>query len=109
MADFFDHGDIPENAVEWLKGRTVATVTLAGRTALNGRVRKLAKQKPEKVQITDENADGTIVAHIPVSWIKINPEKELTEAEREKLQAHARKVFGLNADTTRETAPDSGL
>lgn len=66
MTDFYDHGDIAENAIEWLKGRTVATVTLAGHTSLNTRVRKLAKQKPDKVRITDENADGTIVAHLLV-------------------------------------------
>lgn len=93
MTDFYDYSDIPENAIEWLKGRKVATVTLAGGTALNTRVRKLAKSKPDKCQITDENEGGTIVAHIPVSWIKINPEIEMTDEQREKRRAIAAKNF----------------
>lgn len=93
MTDFYDYSDIPENAIEWLKGRKVATVTLAGGTALNTRVRKLAKSKPDKCQITDVNEGGTIVAHIPVSWIKINPEIEMTDEQREKRRAIAAKNF----------------
>lgn len=102
MADFYDSGDIPENAIEWLKGRKTATVTLAGGTALNTRVRKLAKAKPDKCEITDENDDKSIVAHIPVSWIRINPEKELTAEQREKLQAHAAKNFRSDTVITGE-------
>jgi len=94
--EFYDVGDTPENAIEWLKGRKTATVTLAGRTSLNGRVRKLAKEKPDKCQIIDENEDGTIVAHLPAAWIKINPTRELTEEEHEKLAATARKNFSAN-------------
>lgn len=92
MTDFYDNSDIPENAIEWLKGRKVATVTLAGGTALNTRVKKLAKSKPDKVQITDTNEGGTIVAHIPVSWIRINPGPELTEAQRAEKAALARNL-----------------
>lgn len=87
MTDFYDNSDVPENAIEWLKGRKTATVTLAGRTTLNTRIRKLAKSHPGKCSIRDENEDGTIVAHIPVSWIKFYPERELSEEERERLSA----------------------
>lgn len=92
MTDFYDDSDIPENAIEWLKGKKTATVTLAGRTTLNTRIRKLAKSHPGKCSIRDENEDGTIVAHIPVSWIKFNPEKELSEEERERLRARASEI-----------------
>lgn len=93
MTDFYDASDVHENAIEWLKGRKTATVTLAGGTSLNTRVRKLAKSKPDKCKITDENEDRTIVAHIPVSWIKINPGPDLSDAQREELAARARKNF----------------
>ena len=108
MTDFYDYSDIPENAIEWLKGRKVATVTLAGGTALNTRVRKLAKSKPDKCQITDVNEGGTIVAHIPVSWIKINPELELTDAQREELRARGKANAKNLRRTGREDAPENG-
>lgn len=108
MTDFYDASDIPENAIEWLKGRKTATVTLAGGTSLNTRVRKLAKSKPDKCQITDENEDRTIVAHIPVSWIKINPERELTEEQLEKLRASAAENFSADSARTGAKAPKTG-
>ena len=97
MTDFYDASDVPENAIEWLKGRKTATVTLAGGTSLNTQVRKLAKSKPDKCQIMDENDDRTIVAHIPVSWIKIRPEMELTAAQREARAARARENFSAES------------
>lgn len=108
MTDFYDASDIPENAIEWLKGRKTATVTLAGGTSLNTRVRKLAQTKPDKVQITDVNENGTIVAHIPTSWIKINPPREVSEEQREKLRAHAAKYFSADTVRTGAKAPNSG-
>lgn len=107
MTDFYDASDVPENAIEWLKGRKTATVTLAGGTSLNTRMRKLAKSKPDKCQIRDENEGGTIVAHIPVSWIKINPERELSEAQLAELQASAKKNFHSDRARTSAKASDS--
>lgn len=108
MTDFYDASDVPENAIEWLKGRKTATVTLAGGTSLNTRVRKLAKSKPDKCQITDVNEGGTIVAHIPVSWIKINPGPEYTEAQRAEMVARGRAAYEKNRTALRKKASDSG-
>ena len=108
MTDFYDYSDIPENAIEWLKGRKTATVTLAGGTALNTRVKKLAKSKPDKCQIRDTNENGTIVAHIPVSWIRINPELELTEEQRELRRAQGRAASKNLQELRREKAPENG-
>lgn len=108
MADFYDYSDVPENAIEWLKGRKTATVTLAWGTALNTRVKKLAKSKPDKCQIRDTNENGTIVAHIPVSWIRINPDRELTDEQRAKLSAEGKAKYQKNRAMRREKAPDSG-
>ena len=94
--EFYDAGDVPENAIEWLKGRKTATVTLAGGSALNHKVRRLAKDMPDKCQITDENEDKTIVAHIPVSWIKITPSPELTEEQRAERSARAKEILSRN-------------
>lgn len=70
-----------ENVIEFLKDQQTATVTFSqGR--YKTRIRKLAKRYPEECQITVENRDGSIVAHIPVEWIRINPRKELTEEQK---------------------------
>ena len=60
-----------ENVIEFLKGSKVATVTFSQGRYIS-KIRKLAEKYPDKVQITAENKDGSIVAHIPVKAIKIN-------------------------------------
>ena len=36
----------------------------------------------EECEIMAENQDGSLCAHIPVAWIKINPAKQLSEEQR---------------------------
>lgn len=87
-----------ENVIEFLKGQKNATVTLCSQTKLNTRVKKLAKERPEECEIIVENNDGSIVAHLPVKWIKINPSKILTDEEREKLRQQAIERFSNKKD-----------
>lgn len=72
-----------ENVIEWLRNSETATVTFTQGRYIT-KIRKLAEKYPDKVQITAENKDGSIVAHIPVKAIKINIIKgrELTEDEK---------------------------
>lgn len=72
-----------ENGIEWVKDSEWATLSLSQRRMIS-RVKKLAEQHPEQCQILAENEDGSIYAHIPVSWIRINPGMELTEEQKEK-------------------------
>lgn len=74
-----------ENAIEWIKGKDIATVTFSQGRYIT-KIEKLAKKFPEEVQIVARNKNS-IVAHIPVSFIKINnPQKrELSDAEKEML------------------------
>ena len=77
-----------ENVIEFLRDAKTATVCFTqGR--LISRIKKLQEQHPEQVKITAENRDGSIVAHIPVKWVKINPPKDLTKEQREKLRGRA--------------------
>lgn len=48
------------------------------------RIKRLAAEHPEQVQIIAENGDGSICAHIPVSWVKIKPEMHLTQEQKNK-------------------------
>ena len=71
-----------ENVIEFLENQQRATVTFS-RGRYKTRIRKLAKSRSEECQIMAENADGSLCAHIPVAWIKINPTLELTEEQRQ--------------------------
>lgn len=71
-----------ENVIEFLKDQQTATVTFSqGR--YKTRIRKLAKRYPEECEIIAVNADGSICAHIPVSWVKIAPLRTVSESQRE--------------------------
>lgn len=85
-----------ENVISFLKGSDTATVTFSQGRYIT-KIKKLAEKYPDEVQICSENKDGSIVAHIPVSYIKINNSKrEISEEERELLRERARN--NLHAD-----------
>ncbi len=85
-----DYDGCSENVIEWTKDHNRATLTLSQRRIIT-RVKKLAESHPEKCQIVAENQDGSICADVPVSWIKINPEKNLTEEQRKALSESMRR------------------
>lgn len=86
VGDIFspDYEGYSENVIEWIKDEKRATLTLSQRRTIS-RVKKLAAQYPDQCQIVAENKDGSICAHIPVSWIKINPPRELSEGQRQQM------------------------
>ena len=74
-----------ENCIEWIRNSKTATVFFSQGRYIS-KIKKLAEKYPEEVQITHENKDGSIVAHIPTSYIKINNSKrELTDEERKAI------------------------
>ena len=85
-----------ECAIEWLTNNRTATVTLPGRSKYCSKVKKLAEQYPEEVKIRHCNPDGSIVATIPVKYVKISHPKtvtrEYTEEERELLRERMKKM-----------------
>lgn len=70
-----------ECVIEWIKGEKVAGVTMPNNTKLKNRILKIAETRKE-VEVT-MNADGSIYARIPSSWVKINPSVEMTEEKKE--------------------------
>ena len=46
---------------------------------------KLARNRPEECRIIAENADGSVVARVPVGWIRINPPKQFTEEQKKEM------------------------
>lgn len=77
-----DYTSEKENVIEWIKDSKVATITFTQGRYIS-KVRELAEKYPDRVQIVKDNADGTIVAHIPVSAVKINIiERNLSEEQK---------------------------
>lgn len=79
-----DYEGYSENVIEWVKDEERATLTLSQRRTIS-RVKRFATQYPDQCQILAENEDGSVYAHIPVSWIKINPPRELSEEQRKQM------------------------
>ena len=49
------------------------------------KVLKYAEEYPEEVKILARNQDGSVFAHVPISWFKFSPPRkgrEYTEEER---------------------------
>lgn len=59
-------------------------------------IRKLAEKHPEDCQIIADNEDGSICAHVPVSWLRISPPKQYTEEQRQQMGERMRRNVSEN-------------
>lgn len=76
--------DCLENGIEFIKDAKVATAQFSqGR--YKSRIKKLAEKYPEECKILAENKDGTLLAHIPVEWVKIIPPRQLSEEQKKEI------------------------
>lgn len=97
-----DPSDNVENGIEFLKDSKTATVQFCqGR--YKSRIKKLAEKYPDECGILAENPDGTLLAHIPVEWIRINPGVVLTEEQKQKKAETMRRNFNQTNNGRRET------
>lgn len=77
-----DPSDNIENGIEFIKDAETAVAQFSqGR--FKTRIKRLAAKHPEECQILAENPDGTLLAHIPVEWVKISPPAARSELQRE--------------------------
>ena len=85
-----------ESAIEWVGNNRTATVTFPGRSKYCSKIKKLAEQYPDEVKIKRTNPDGSIIATIPVKYVKISHPKTVTreysEEEREQLRERMKKM-----------------
>ncbi len=97
-----DPSDNVENGIEFLKDSKTATVQFCqGR--FKTRIRKLAEKYPEECGILAENPDGTLLAHIPVEWVKISPPAARSELQRELSRERMLAFHGKHTSAERET------
>ena len=105
--------NVNECAANFIKGEKIASVTAAAGTKWNNRLRKWAEEFPEAVQIIAVNEDGSVFAHFPSKFVKlerpVERKREMTEeqkaaaaerlrAVREKLRAEEAEKFAEFAD-----------
>lgn len=76
-----DYEGYAENVIEWVKDDKRATLSLSQRRTIT-RIKKLAEKYPDKCEILAENKDGSLYAHIPVEWVRINPGMNLTDEQK---------------------------
>lgn len=74
-----------ENVIEWLNGSDYIGATLSQKKWIN-KVELFATQD-KNVRILARNADGSIFAHLPISYLKLSPKRtvELTDEERKEI------------------------
>ena len=79
-----DPSDNVENGIEFITDSKTAVMQFSqGR--FKTRIRKLAEKYSEECAILAENKDGTLLAHIPVEWVKIIPPRQLSEEQRKEI------------------------
>jgi len=78
-----------ENVIEFLKDEDIASVTFSQRRYIT-QIRKLAAKHPDQVEILAENEDGSIFAHVPVSWVKVRPPKEVKLSDFDRMELRSR-------------------
>lgn len=87
--------DYRENVIEFYADEKTATVTFTQGRYIT-RIRKLAESNPTECEIVAENKDGSIVAHIPVRWVKIYPGgtgREFSEEEKAANSERLKKMW----------------
>lgn len=87
-----------ENVIEFMTNDTRATLSFSqGR--YKSVIRKLAEKHPEDCQIIADNEDGSICAHVPVSWLRISPPRQYTEEQRQQMGERLRQNRSENTAT----------
>lgn len=66
--------ELNENVIEWFDGDDHIAVTLHQKRFVN-RIRNLAKHD-KNVEILAQNNDGSIFAHLPISYLKLAPKRK---------------------------------
>ena len=96
---------VTENVIEWLYGDKTVTLTLTtGR--LKNKVLKLKEEYPEEVEIIRKNDDGSILAHLPLKWIKISPPRKMTEEQREQARIRGRELYKNFLSSSEKDVPE---
>lgn len=82
-----------EFTINWIKGGSYAEVTVPSGTALKSKLLKYAESRPEEVNHVVVNKDGSMVCHVPVSYIKVSPPRQVSAEQREAARERFQKMW----------------
>ena len=91
-----------ECVIEWIPGRDYVGLTAKNGSAWKNRCEELEKEFPEDVKIIARNNDGSIIAHLPYSYIKINPPRKYSDEAKEKAAERLNKMRAEKSNTAEE-------
>ena len=74
-----------ETAYEHIKGDKTFTVTAAERWSI-GMINRLKAKYPDQVEIAYVNKDGSILAYLPVEWMRIVPKRKVELSDERKAE-----------------------
>lgn len=79
--------DFKETCIEYLDIDKYATFCSSERKWIN-KIYKLKEKYPNEVhiEVSDEDNDGMIIAHVPKSWMKVSPPKKVNLTEEQKAE-----------------------
>ena len=80
-----------ETVFEHLDGKDTWTVSTDERTWKN-RLAKLAEQNPAEVECVAVNRDGSVMYHVPASWVRLRPPVKRNMTEEQKQAARDRLI-----------------
>ena len=81
-----------ENVIEFLKGQERATLTLSQGRFIT-KITDLSKKYPDECDCK-KNDDGSVIAHVPVTWLHISRiKRKLSEEQKAELKERARHLY----------------
>lgn len=91
-----------ENVIGWYKDSEMATVTFSQGRYIS-KIKKLAEKYPDDVKVL-ENADGTILAYIPVKAIHISivHRTEMTDEQKQAASERMKKMCAARKKKSEE-------
>lgn len=82
-----------EFAINWIRGASYAEVTVPNGSALKTKLLRYAEERPEEVNHVIVNKDGSMVCHVPVSYVKISPPRKVSEEQRQAAGERFRQIW----------------
>ena len=82
-------------AVDWRSGAKMCTVSISRKKWINY-LENCAAIYPDEVQIRYRNKDGSIVAHMPMSYLVLRRPREVTE-EQKQIGAETLRKYHANS------------
>lgn len=91
-----------ECVIEWIPGRDYVGLIAKNGSTWKNRCEELEKEFPDDVKILARNNDGSIFAHLPYSYIKINPPRKYSDEAKKKAAERLNKMRAEKSNTAAE-------